>query len=132
MRFDFRFLLSRRGSVQKTGIRAGLGLLSLLLLTACARPLVLDATLPRQVAELGCLSECRATREACNADARDEYRQCQAGYSSSFRVYRWCLASASEQGECGYPWWSCAENRFGYCTNRYRDCASACRPPSRS
>lgn len=127
MRPGSRFRLSHRFFGRKPDIRAGASLLSLLVLTACAKPLVLDATLPQQFAELGCIEECRVTKEGCDANARYDYRQCQAGYSSSMSVYRWCLASASEQGECGYPWWSCAENRFGYCTNRHSECVHACR-----
>lgn len=128
MRLNSRFVLSRRGSVQKLdSIRAGVGLFSLLLLVSCAGTRTPEAALSQRVAEIGCVSACRTTQDDCNADARAEYRQCQAGYTSAFRAYRWCLASASEPEQCGYPWWSCAENRFGYCTNRYRECASACR-----
>lgn len=126
MRSGSRFLLSHRLFVQKISVRAGTGLLSLLLLAACAKPLVLNATLPQQLAELRCINECRATKEGCVADARYDYRQCQAGYGSSFRVYRWCLASSSDRTQCGYPWWSCAENLYGYCANRYSECARAC------
>jgi len=103
------------------------GLLALLLLTACAKPLVLDSTLPQQFAEISCVNSCRVTKEACDKDARYDNRQCQAGYSESFRDYRWCLASAIDREDCGYPWWPCAENLYGYCINRYNDCERACR-----
>ena len=97
------------------------------LLGGCSRPLVLDATLPQQINELGCISDCRATKDQCDADARVDYRQCQAGYGEAFRDYRWCLASSFERGECGYPWWSCAENLHGYCANRAAECEEGCR-----
>lgn len=127
MRPSNRYLLLPSLPVQRTSIRMGAGFLSLLLLTACSRPLVLDATLPQQLAEVSCVEECRVTKEQCDEDARYDYRQCEAGYGKSFHDYRWCLASASESKECGYPWWPCAENLYGYCSNRYNECASACR-----
>ncbi|MBK1719978.1 hypothetical protein [Thiocystis violacea] len=124
-----RLPLSPSGSIQGLGASAGIGLLSLFLLAGCAKPLVLDATLPQQFAEIGCVEDCRLTKESCNADARYDYRRCEAGYDKSFRDYRWCLASASETGDCGYPWWSCAENLYGYCANRYNECKRACEAP---
>lgn len=103
-----------------------IGLLPLALMSGCAKPLVFDATLPQQLAELSCIEDCRAAKTSCDADARYDYRQCQAGYGKSFRDYRWCLASARDQQECGYPWWSCAENLYGYCSNHYNDCKRTC------
>ena len=103
-----------------------------LLATGCAGPSGGERGLADRVAEIGCLSECRARREQCDADARFDYRQCQAGYVDAFSDYRWCLASAIERNDCGYPWWSCAENRHGYCANRASECESACRAPSRT
>lgn len=117
MRRETRPQLFRR-TLRKASLRAGAGLLCLLAIGACTTP---------QIARIGCLDACHAKQERCIADARDDYRQCQAGYDSTFRAYRWCLASASEQEECGYPWWSCAENRYGYCANRHSDCTRACR-----
>lgn len=99
----------------------------LALLGGCSHPLVSDAPLPQQVAEVRCISECRATKDRCDADARFDYRQCQAGYGEAFREYRWCLASSFERRECGYPWWSCAENLYGYCANRAAECEAGCR-----
>lgn len=99
-----------------------------LLLSACAESMVLKAPEEERIAVLGCLDRCQHHREACNDHARDVYRQCEAGWDKSFRAYRWCLASASEKQDCGYPWWSCAENHYGACTNRYRACRRACAP----
>jgi hypothetical protein len=104
----------------------GLGLLAVILLAGCAKPLVLDATLPQQFAQISCLEDCRVTKEGCIASARYDFRQCEAGYDRSFRDYRWCLASARDREECGYPWWPCAENLYGYCANRYSECTRAC------
>ncbi|MBK1720903.1 hypothetical protein [Thiocystis violacea] len=112
--------------VDRTAVGVGIALLSLLWLAGCAKPLVLDATLPQQFAEISCVEQCRTAKESCNADARYDYRQCQAGYDQSFRDYRWCLASAWNSSDCGYPWWPCAENLYGYCANRYNDCKHAC------
>lgn len=86
-----------------------------------------SASLPERLSELSCIGGCQGARDRCNADARYDYRQCQAGYSEAFRDYRWCLASAFERSECGYPWWSCAENLYGYCANRAVECERACR-----
>ncbi len=106
------------------------------LLALCLSSLVLAALsggcaqapgLPGQLAELSCIGGCQGVRDQCNADARYDYRQCQAGYSEAFVDYRWCLASAFERSECGYPWWSCAENLYGYCANRATECEQACR-----
>ena len=98
----------------------------LVLLTGCARPLVLDGNLTQQFEKVGCIESCRLDKESCNADARYDYRQCQAGYGKSVRNYQWCRASARSEGECGYPWWSCAENLYGYCANRHSECVRAC------
>jgi len=111
-------------SMNTLWIRSILLAVLVLLLTGCDRPLVLDQTLPRQIEEIGCISRCQATKDSCDADARFDYRQCQAGFSRRFRDYRWCLASSREN--CGYPWWNCSENRYGYCTNRYWECRQGC------
>lgn len=108
---------------------ANLSALSVLLLVGCARPLVLDQTLPRQFEEIGCISRCQEVKDGCDADARFGYRQCQAAFGARFRDYRWCLASSREA--CGYPWWNCSENRYGYCTNRYWECHQGCLRPDR-
>ena len=103
-----------------------LGLSSLLLAVlsgGCAQ----SPGLPGQLAELSCIGACKSARDRCNADARYDYRQCQAGYSEAFVDYRRCLASAFERSDCGYPWWSCAENLYGYCANRAVECEQACR-----
>jgi hypothetical protein len=97
----------------------------LLALVGCAQPIRSPEDLARQVQEIGCISRCQETKDRCDADARFDYAQCQAGYSTSKRDYRWCLAAGNRQ--CGYPWWTCSENRYGYCTNRYWECHSACR-----
>jgi hypothetical protein len=110
-------------------IHANLFALSVLLLVGCARPLVLDQTLPRQIEEIGCISRCQEAKDLCDADARFAYRQCQAAFGARFRDYRWCLASSREA--CGYPWWNCSENRYGYCTNRYWECHQGCLRPDR-
>ncbi len=104
--------------------------LSSLLLAALSSSCAQSPGLPGQLAELSCIGGCQGVRDQCNADARYSYRQCQAGYSEAFVDYRWCLASAFERSECGYPWWSCAENLYGYCANRATECAQACRARS--
>jgi hypothetical protein len=110
---------------------ATLGLAALATLSAgCARPPTPDAAFPRQLAELGCIGNCQGVRDRCNADARYDYRQCQAGYSESFSDYRRCLATELDRSRCGYPWWSCAENLYGYCANRAAECEQACRSPA--
>jgi hypothetical protein len=101
----------------------------LLVLVGCAQPVRSPEDLVRQVQEIGCISRCQETKDQCDSDARFDYAQCQAGYSASNRDYRWCLAAGDRQ--CGYPWWSCSENRYGYCTNRYWECHSACRRTGR-
>jgi hypothetical protein len=90
----------------------------------------LETSLPGKPTELACIDRCRDIQGSCNADARFDYRQCQAGYGESFRDYRRCLASAFERSDCVYPWWPCAENRFGYCANRAAECKDACRSPA--
>lgn len=129
MRPDTCFPSRDPRTVSSVALTIGIGLLTAFLLTGCAKPLVLDATLPQQFAEIDCIETCRSTKESCNADARYDYRQCQAGYTQSFSDYRWCLASASSKQDCGYPWWPCAENLYGYCSNRYNDCKRACERP---
>lgn len=128
----------KRGEGQPEATRVGarpsarllaLGLSSLLLAAlpfGCAQ----SPSLPEQLAELSCIGGCQGARDKCNADARYDYRQCQAGYSEAFVDYRRCLASAFERSECGYPWWSCAENLYGYCANRAAECEQACRARS--
>lgn len=98
-----------------------------LLLVACTQPIRSGDDLVRELQQIGCISRCQEIKDRCDADARFDYAQCQAGYSGAMRDYRWCLADAG--GECGYPWWSCSENRYGYCTNRYWECHTACRRP---
>jgi hypothetical protein len=100
--------------------------LTALLAAGCAQPgSVQDG--PNQLAELACIGRCKAVQEACNEDARYDYRQCQAGYSQEFTAYRWCLASAVRPSDCGYPGWTCAENFYGFCSNRASECARDCR-----
>jgi hypothetical protein len=77
--------------------------------------------------ELACVGQCRETKEGCDDDARWKYRQCETGYSAAQSDYRWC--NAADRGKCGYPWWSCSENLYGYCTNRYWECRRSCRQP---
>lgn len=98
-----------------------------ILSSGCAHNQSGDATLSSRIAEVACVSRCKGVQDSCNADARFDYRQCQAGYSEAFRDYRWCLASAVSRSECGYPWWPCAENLYGYCANRAAECERACR-----
>jgi hypothetical protein len=100
-------------------------LLALALLGGCDRPLVLDSTLPAQMAENACINRCQSTKDRCDSDARFDYAQCQAGYQTAWRDYRVCKAELNER--CGYPWWSCSENLYGYCSNRYWECRDSCR-----
>jgi hypothetical protein len=110
---------------------ASLGLAALATLwTGCAGGPTPDAGLSRQLAELSCIGGCQGVRDRCNADARYDYRQCQAGYAESFGDYRRCLATELDRSRCGYPWWSCAENLYGYCANRAAECEQACRSPA--
>jgi hypothetical protein len=94
----------------------------LLALAGCAQTL-------RQMQEISCIDRCQQTKDRCDADARYDFAQCQEGYSVANRDYRYCLAVGDRQ--CGYPWWPCSENRYGYCTNRYWECRHACQrqPP---
>jgi hypothetical protein len=119
---------TRLGSRSNTPLLAVVlsGLFLAALSGGCAR----SPGLPGQLAELSCVGSCQGARDRCNADARYDYRQCQAGYSEAFVDYRRCLASAFERSECGYPWWSCAENLYGYCANRAAECVQACRARS--
>ena len=117
---------SPSGPVQSGRLCIAMGCLPLLLLSACDKPLVVDATLPQQFAVNGCIGECRIAKQRCEDDARYGYRQCQAGYAASFRNYRWCLASGRDTKDCGYSWWSCAENLYGYCFNRFTECTQVC------
>lgn len=127
MRLGFCFSRPALTNIRKGRLRWIAGVVPLLLLAACSKPLVMDSTLPQQFAEIDCVEQCRHAKESCIADARYDYRQCQAGYNKSFDTYRWCLASARDKDECGYPWWSCAENLYGYCSNRHAECVQACR-----
>lgn len=104
----------------------GLALAMLLaaLLAGCAPPLSRDAPLPQQVEAIGCISQCAGKKERCDDDARFDYAQCEADYKAAWRGYRQCNARSEEN--CGYPWWSCAENNYGYCSNRYWECREAC------
>ncbi|NKN31933.1 hypothetical protein [Marichromatium bheemlicum] len=117
--------------------RGGVLALTLSLLGACSDPLLKDQPLPRQLAIAGCISHCDTERDRCREDARADYRDCQAGYVRAYRDYRWCLTDAGGIDgdlDCGYPGWSCAENLYGYCTNRHRECREACaaaHPPPR-
>lgn len=113
---------SSPGSVRS--IVVALVLASAWALTGCSPPLVHDQPLPQQIAQIGCISRCQGVKDRCDDDARFDYRQCQAGFKDNMRDYRWCRASSAE--ECGYPWWSCSENRYGYCSNRFSECRSAC------
>jgi hypothetical protein len=97
----------------------------LLVLAGCAQLQRNTATLQRRVHEIGCTSECRKAKEQCDDNARYQYRQCEAGYVAAQRDFRWC--NAKDWDECGYPWWSCSENLYGFCTNRFNECALACR-----
>ena len=101
----------------------GLGLTGLGL-TGCAQFSRDAEYLTRQAREITCISRCQGVKEACDADARYDYQQCQAGYVTAQRNFRWCNADHAES--CGYPWWSCSENLYGYCTNRYWECRRAC------
>ncbi len=113
-------------------LTAGILILSLPLLTGCAGAGGPAGGVFGRMAEAGCVSQCRAIKDECVADARFEYRQCEAGYSQTFRDHRWCLASAFKRDECGYPWWSCAQNGYGYCINRASECEQACRAAAAS
>jgi len=97
----------------------------LLALTGCAQLGSANARLARQVHEIGCISRCQTVKDQCDDAARFDYRQCEAGYEVAQRDFRWCNESSEER--CGYPWWSCSENLYGYCTNRFRECSDACR-----
>ncbi|WP_295386360.1 hypothetical protein [uncultured Thiodictyon sp.] len=107
----------------------GIAVAAVLLLTlaGCTQFAQRSQQLAEQAREITCLSQCRATKEHCDDDARWDYQQCQAGYSTAQRDYLWC--NSSDQPQCGYPWWSCSENLYGYCTNRYRECRVKCRRP---
>jgi hypothetical protein len=90
----------------------------------CSRVLTFERSLARQVAVNGCIDRCQTTKDQCDADARWDYQQCQAGYAAKQRDYLWCNNKRPEP--CSYPWWSCSENLYGYCTNRYWECHDAC------
>lgn len=96
-------------------------------LAGCASHLRLDEPLGEEIRENGCINRCQATKSKCDADARYKYSQCQAGYGESWTDFRYCRASAAVPSECGYPWWGCSENLYGYCTNRYSECYENCR-----
>lgn len=86
-----------------------------------------NARVVRDDKEVACVNRCRETREQCDDNARWEYKQCQAGYSAAQRDYRWC--NSADWDQCGYPWWSCSQNLYGYCSNRDAECRRTCRRP---
>jgi hypothetical protein len=94
------------------------------LMAGCSTPLVLDETLPQQIETIGCISQCEDRKTRCDDDARFDYAQCEADYKAAWRGYRRCNARSDDN--CGYPWWRCAENRYGYCSNRYWECREDC------
>ncbi|NCA69500.1 MAG: hypothetical protein EOM91_05210 [Sphingobacteriia bacterium] len=102
-------------------------LVSFLLLASCAPAQQSGKPWSQRLEERQCIEACQTTKAACETAARFDYRQCQADYSQAFRDYRWCLAAAANRGDCGYPWWPCAENSFGACANRASACERACR-----
>jgi hypothetical protein len=97
-----------------------------LLLVGCSHPLVFNGPFGEGLAREKCLSNCRATKEKCDADARYAFQQCEAGYSESWTNHRYCQSTSAQPDECGYPWWSCSQNLYGYCSNRYWECRDAC------
>ena len=56
--------------MQRLAAGSVIGACLILMLAGCAKPLVLDATLPQQFAEISCMEDCRAAKESCHADAR--------------------------------------------------------------
>lgn len=101
------------------------------LLVGCSPATVLDQPIPQELAENACINRCQATKDTCDAKAHFDYAQCQAGYRNAWSSYRWCQSSSLGPSKCGYPWWGCSENLYGYCTNRYWECHDACRHQSR-
>lgn len=99
--------------------------LSACLLCGCADPWALF----RHGGKSRCLSQCQVVKDQCDADARWDYRQCETGYGEAQSDYLWCNSRGEEQ--CGYPWWSCSQNLYGYCTNRFNECQEACRQTGR-
>lgn len=100
-------------------------ILSAFALSGCVDPLALY----RQGTEFNCISQCQVVKDRCDANARWDYRQCETGYGDAQSDYLWCNSRGEEQ--CGYPWWSCSQNLYGYCTNRFHECQEACRQTSR-
>ena len=94
-------------------------------LTGCAQFVQDLERIDRRAQEITCISRCQEVKDQCDDDARYTFQQCQAGYQAAQRTLRWC--NASDQERCGYPWWSCSENLYGFCTNRFWECQSACR-----
>ena len=86
-------------------------------------------TLYRHGTEFGCLSQCQVSKDRCDTDARWDYRRCETGYGDAQSDYLWCHSRGEEQ--CGYPWWPCSQNMYGYCTNRFHECQLACRQTGR-
>ncbi|HYN76559.1 MAG TPA: hypothetical protein VES73_02050 [Lamprocystis sp. (in: g-proteobacteria)] len=99
--------------------------LLILTLTSCTGFIADMQRLERQAQEITCVSHCQEVKDRCDDDARFAYQQCQAGYQTAQRNFRWC--NAADKEHCGYPWWSCSENLYGACTNRWAECQSACR-----
>lgn len=91
-----------------------------LMLTGCAD----FPTLTRTGTAIACVSQCMEVKDRCDADARWDYRQCETRYAVAQNNYLWC--HSSDKVQCGYPWWSCSQNLYGYCTNRYRECQDTC------
>lgn len=104
---------------------AALFLTLALALVGCAEFVQGTERVVRQIDEAGCIGQCRTVKEKCDDNARYDFHQCEAGYQSAQRDYRWC--NAADEERCGYPWWSCSENLYGYCTNRFWECQDACR-----
>jgi hypothetical protein len=103
---------------------AAASMLLTLILVGCAQIVQRSEDLARQAQELACINRCQGVKDQCDNDARFDFHQCQAGYRDAQRTFRWCNASNDEV--CGYPWWSCSENLYGYCTNRFWECRNAC------
>ncbi|WP_295456658.1 hypothetical protein [uncultured Thiodictyon sp.] len=115
------------GARPRPGVAWVIAAALLLTLAGCAQLASTSQRISKQVAEAPCVGRCRETKDRCDDNARFEYQQCQAGYNTAQRDYRRC--NTADWDPCGYPWWSCSQNLYGYCTNRYRECRLACRSP---